>query len=184
MYRGVLKPERRTGFMIALLLVTACGGQGGVGVPTTNSPPATTTATDARAGDEGDVVNPQPPGQANAVVDGLEYTLTEPGAVGCNIGGDSVAFSFRIGDNEVTLGGGASLSDGTWFGALELVVANPEGENGPISYYPDLSSDEDGLAVAGSSMSYSGPMLKQPAQDGSNPPPVDVGEGTISVTCA
>ena len=118
------------------------------------------------------------------MVDGLEYTLTEPGAVACNIGGDSVSFSFRIGDNEVTLGGGASLSDGAWFGAIELVVANPEGENGPISYYPDLSTNAEGIALTGSSMSYSGPMLKQPAQDGSNPPPVDVGEGTISVTCA
>ena len=43
--------------------------------------------------------------------------------------------------------------------------------------------DESLFTVDGSTMSYSGPMLKQPANDGSQPPPVEVGEGTIRATC-
>ena len=39
------------------------------------------------------------------------------------------------------------------------------------------------MAVDGDSFSYSGPMMKRPPNDGSNPPPVDVGDGLVSVTC-
>jgi hypothetical protein len=53
-----------------------------------------------------------------------------------------------------------------------------------VHYQPDLgSAGESGLAFDGDSMSYSGPMEKVPANDGSLPEPVAVGNGTISVTC-
>ena len=109
--------------------------------------------------------------------------MQEPGALACTIADDSITFSFRIGDNEVTLGAGANLYDTGWLGAITLTVGNPAGEAGPISYFPDLAANGGGLAIDGSSLSYSGPMQKQPANDGSNPPPVDVGDGVISVTC-
>ncbi len=131
----------------------------------------------------GVVVNPQPPGQAMAVVDGLEYTLTEPGGFACSITPDEISIAFRIGDNEVVLGGGVNLYDTGWSGGIDLRVANPDGEDGPISYFANLASIANGIAVDGDSMSYSGPMQKQPANDGSNPPPVDVGEGSFSATC-
>jgi len=116
-------------------------------------------------------------------VDGQDFTLTEPGALECSIAEDAITFSFRIGDNEVTLGGGANLYDTGWLGSVDLRVANPTSEPGPISYFPDLAVNGDGIAIDGASMSYTGAMQKQPANDGSNPPPVDVGQGTISVTC-
>lgn len=146
---------------------------------------------DATAGDGGSeagstggsVANVQPPGQATAMVDGQEFTLTEPGALECSITQDAITISFRIGDNEVTLGGGANRYDDGWLGSLDVRIANPAGEPGPISYFPDLAAHGDGIAIDGDSMSYVGPMQKQPANDGTNPPPVDVGDGTISATC-
>ena len=117
------------------------------------------------------------------MVDGQEYTLTDPGAIACTIEQDSLTFSYRIGDNEVTLGGGANLYDTGWLGGVDLRVANPASEPGPINYFPDLAAHGDAVAIDGASMSYSGPMQKQPANDGSNPPPIDVGDGTISFTC-
>ena len=39
------------------------------------------------------------------------------------------------------------------------------------------------VAVDGTSVSISGPMQKQPPNDGSNPPPVDAGGGTFSFSC-
>lgn len=137
---------------------------------------------DAGSGDGGDVVNPQPAGQAFVSVDGLEYTMQEPGALECTISDESITFSFRIGDNEVTLGAGANLYE-EWLGNIQLVVANPAGEAGPIGYSPDLAANGSGLVIDGSSASYSGPMQKQPANDGTNPPAVDVGDGIFSVTC-
>jgi hypothetical protein len=130
-----------------------------------------------------EVVDPQPPGQAKAVVDGREFTFTEPGALDCLIAEGSLTFSFRIGDNEVTLGAGANRSDTGWLGSIDLRIANPDGEDGPVSYFPDLAANGDAVAIDGNSMSYSGPMQKQPPNDGSNPPPIDIGNGTISVTC-
>ena len=95
-----------------------------------------------------------------------------------------ITFSFRIGDNEVTLGAGANRYETGWLGNIDMTVANPDGEEGPISYFPDLAEHGDaGLAFDGNSMSYSGPMQKSPRNDGSNPPPIDVGDGVISVTC-
>jgi hypothetical protein len=70
---------------------------------------------------------------------------------------------------------------------IALSIANPDEEPGPVGYYPAPGQngilDESLFAVDGASMSYVGPMLKQPANDGTNPPPVDVGTGTISATC-
>jgi len=131
----------------------------------------------------GSVANVQPPGQATVMVDGQEFTLTEPGALECSITQDAITISFRIGDNEVTLGGGANLYDAGWVGSMDVRIANPAGEPGPIRYFPDIAAHGDGIAIDGDSMSYVGPMQKQPANDGTNPPPVEAGDGTISATC-
>jgi hypothetical protein len=67
---------------------------------------------------------------------------------------------------------------------MTMIVANPEGENGPVTYSPATGAMTDAaFASEGNSRSYSGPMQKTPPNDGSNPPPVDVGEGTITATC-
>ena len=132
----------------------------------------------------GDVVSPQAPGEALVSVDSKEFKFSEPGGVGCNVTKEGFSFSFRIGDNEVTLGAGAVYAGDMWVGEIRMTVANPEGERGPIDYFVSLPEiDEPGLAFDGKSMSYSGPMKKQPPQDGTNPAPVDVGTGTVSITC-
>ncbi len=118
-----------------------------------------------------------------AEVDGQTFTLTEPGALACSITKDAITISFRIGDNEITLGGGANRYDAGWLGSIDLRVANPDGEPGPISYFPDLAAHGDRIAIDGDSVSYVGPMQKQPPNDGTNPPPVDIGDGAISATC-
>ena len=98
-----------------------------------------------------------------------------------------MTYSFRQGDNEVTLGAGVNRVDGGWMGSISLTIANPIGEDGPIAYYPvpgDLGVLDEGLFVIdGNSVMYDGPMLKQPANDGSQPPPVEVGDGTVVATC-
>ena len=103
----------------------------------------------------------------------------DPGDASVTVSG----LSFRIGDNEVTLGAGANRTDDDWFGGIDFRIANPSAGAGPISYFPELPTSSSGIVVDGQSFSYSGPMLKQPPNDGSNPPPVDAGEGTISITC-
>ena len=166
-----------------VLVLGACGGDDAGSTSTDDTVQGSSTGEATGGGGGGAVVDPQPPGQAMVMVDGQEYTLNEPGAIACTIGQDAITFSFRIGDNEVTLGGGANQNDNEWLGGIDLRIANPAGEPGPINYSPDLAAHGDGIAVDGESMSYSGPMRKQPANDGSNPPPIDVGDGTISVTC-
>lgn len=177
---------RRTLTTLIALLLVACGGADAgttqASTATGNATPETTAPANSAA-TGGAVENKQPAGQATASVDGLEFTLTESPALTCAITDEAITFAFWIGDNEVTLGGGANLYDTGWLGAVTLTVANPDGEAGPITYYPDLAANGSTIAIDGSSMSYSGPMLKQPANDGSQPPPVDAGEGTFSVTC-
>ena len=181
--------RRRSAVLIGLaLILVACGSDAGssdtdaVGEgDVTND--SDVVATGDAASSNGDVVNRQLPGQAMASVDGLEFRLTEPGGLECNITPTAITLSFRIGDNEVVLGAGASLLDQGWFGDVLLTVANPQGERGPITYSTKLAEDSGGLAIDGDSMSYAGPMWKQPANDGSFPPQVEVGEGTISATC-
>ena len=172
---------RRTFMLMAavVLVLAACSDDGG------DSPVETTLAENGSEGAStgGSVANVQPPGQATVMVDGQEFTLTEPGALECSIAQDAITISFRIGDNEVTLGGGANLYEDGWLGSVDLRVANPAGEPGPISYFPDLAAHGDAIVIDGDSMSFVGPMQKQPANDGTNPPPVEVGEGTISATC-
>jgi hypothetical protein len=175
---------------IWVVLVTALAGCGSSGDDENGASDGEQSAAPSDAASDGGssggdgVVDPQPPGQAMVSVDGQEYVLDMPGALDCTIEDDTFTFSFRIGDNEVTLGGGANEYDGKWVGSIDLVVADPTGEPGPIRYTPDLvENGASGLAFDGDSMSYSGPMQKQPANDGSQPQPVDVGDGTISVTC-
>ncbi len=182
------------------LTLTACGddgsdnGEAGVGP---NGGASAAAQSGGASGGDGDtsgaggsgvVVDPASPGQATARVDGLELTFELPGALGCSISDDSITYSYRIGDNEVTLGAGFNRVDGGWMGSIDLSVRDPEGEPGPIGYYPAPGQqgvlEESLIAVDGQSMSYSGPMLKQPANDGSLPAPVDVGTGTVSATCA
>ena len=187
---------RKTAIALAVLGLVACGGGDDDDRPTPEPAPADDATAADDNGDDGNgddvedggagggaIVNPQPAGQASVTIEGLDYTMQEPGALDCTISDDAITFSFRIGDNEVTLGAGANLYDTGWLGNIEVRVANPPSEPGPIIYYPDLTANGDRLVIDGSSASYAGPMKKQPANDGSNPPPVDVGDGTISVTC-
>ena len=175
---------RRLWFAVAAIVVLgACGG---------GAEPADTTggaggATAAPAGDgggggsTGDVVNRQPPGQATASVDGQEFTLTAPGGLACSVTDEEWGFSFIIGDNEVTVGGGATASDGGWFGSLSLRVV---ADDGTTEYVARLIDNPAAIAVDGASVSYSGPMDKYPpAPPGELPQPIDVGDGVISATC-
>lgn len=179
---------KRAAILLAALTLAlaACGGgdSGGNGsgdVGTNDAASSEENSSDG--GGSGDVVDAQQPGQAMVSVEGREYTLEVSPAIDCSISDDSITFAFWVGDNSVVLGGGANLYDDGWLGSIELRISEPEGEDGPISYFPDQGALDDGIAISGDSMSYSGPLMKQPANDGSNPPPVDVGDGMMSATC-
>lgn len=181
-------------FSVGLLFVTAaCGDDGNEigGGDASESAPSDEATSDGGApddeqpdgADDSEVADPQLPGRAIVSVEGREFTLTEPGALDCTVTEDAVTFSFRIGDNEVTLGGGADHSDDVWLGSVEVRIADPGGEPGPITYFVTLPDESSGLAVDGDSFSYTGPLKKQPSNDGSNPVPVDAGLGLVSLTC-
>jgi hypothetical protein len=161
------------------LMLTACGPDSGAGSQGDANEGAVTGSGGASA--SGSLADKQPAGQAVASVDDLEYTFTNPGGVACTVADDEFSFSFIIGDNDVVIGGGGILGDDGWFTSPDLRIADPGGESGPVSYFPDPARAE--VAVDGSSVSISGPFQKQPPNDGSNPPPVDVGEGFFSFTC-
>lgn len=173
---------RRVGVasMIVVLVLTACGEEdsGSTGGADSDTAGGVETADGG-----GSVVDQQPAGQALVSVEGRDYTLEVSPAVDCSIADDSISYSFWVGDNSVVLGGGANLYEDGWVGSINLRVAEPEGEDGPISFFPDLAENGDRISTSGNSMSYSGPIQKQPPNDGSNPDPVDVGNGVISVTC-
>ncbi len=178
---------------VVVMVLGACGGEdasNSAEVVSDTDAGLDGEAGDAASGDDASanaVVAAPPPGQATTSVDGLDLSFELPGALDCSISDDAITFSYRVGDNEITLGAGANRVDDGWMGSIALSVANPDEEPGPIGYYPAPGEngvlDESLFAVDGASMSYVGPMLKQPANDGSNPPPVDVGTGTISATC-
>lgn len=169
--------------LLALVLAACGGGDSGGDNPDTGTADTVVGAAADNRPSPGDVVDPQEPGHATVTVEGKEYSLDVSPAVDCSIAAEAVTFAFWVGDNSVVLGGGANLYEDGWLGSIDLRISEPEGQNGPIAYFPDQDSLSDGIAVDGDSMSYSGPMMKQPPNDGSNPPPVDVGSGTISVTC-
>ena len=179
---------RRLALLLAMpLIMTGCGG-GSDDEPAAPEPTAAMEDEQSSNGSGGGsngtaVVQQQTSGTALVTVDGLEFMFTEPGGLACSISSDAITFSYRIGDNEVTLGGGANRYDEGWLGSIDVRVAEPGTEPGPVSYYPLLDENGDGIAIDGDSMSYSGPMVRQPANDGSQPEPVDVGDGVISATC-
>jgi hypothetical protein len=173
--------------------LAACGGDdssdAGGGTQATNTAEVTTEAPDGGVssgdgGDAGTSVDAAPPGQALVAVDGQDFTFELPGAVACNIQEGEFGFSFRIGDNEITLGGGGFRSDSAWGGDISLHIPEPEGEVGVTQYFIDLAEHGDQLEINGNALAYSGPWMMRPPNDGSNPPPVEAGEGTLSVTCS
>lgn len=167
------------------LVLAACGGGDSGGDDTDAGTDDTVAGSDSNEGDSGsssgEVVDPQPAGQAMVSVDGQDYDFDTPGLTDCIIEPDTLTFSFVIGDNTVGLAGGANLYDDGWLGNITIRVINDDGL--PVQYYPPEGALDSGVAIDGNSMSYSGAMLMQPPNDGSNPPPVDVGDGTVSVTC-
>lgn len=113
---------RRALGMIVVLLLAACGGGVRDGATEGAVSDGANSAGDVGAEPGGNVVDPQLPGHAIAVVDGLEYSFELPGGLACAVSGEEFGFSYVIGDNEVGLGGGASISGGQWFGSLTLRV--------------------------------------------------------------
>lgn len=180
--------------VVSGLLTAGCGGNddgASADLSASTGGDAMTEATSSGGDGSGNgasgetVVDPPPPGHATVSVDGQEFNFELPGALDCLIEADTFRFSYRIGDNEVTLGAGANRYEETgWAGNISMIVADPAGQTGPTTYSPATGSMNDAaFAFDGNSMSYSGPMQKTPPNDGSNPPPIDVGEGTITITC-
>jgi hypothetical protein len=172
-------------FAVLALVFAACGGDdGGASDDASRGDSSGNDSGQSDGGSaepSGDVVNVQAAGEAYVSVDGQEFTLTDSPSLDCNIGPEVLTFAFWAGDNSTTLGGGANLYDDGWLGNLRLSTVDDEGL--PVAYYPDDGAMNSGIAISGDSMSFSGPMLMQPPNDGTNPPPVSVGDGTISVTC-
>lgn len=175
--------RRSAATVVALLIVlAACGGDDSGNIEGT-ADSGGSEGGESASSSGGGIVDEQPAGQAFASVEGQEFTLEVSPALECVIEGERITYAFWVGDNSIVMGGGANLYEDGWLGNIDLRIADPEGEPGPVTYYPDLQTDGDRISIDGSSMSYSGPMLKQPPNDGTNPPPVDAGEGTFSVTC-
>lgn len=158
-----------------VLILAACGGgdDGDAGAGSSGG-------GSGEAAGSGDVVDRQPAGQATASVDGQEFSFDTPGLTDCSVESDTFTFSFVVGDNEVGLAGGANLYEDGWLGDITLRVVE---DDGPHQYFPDQAGLDSGIAIDGDAISYSGPMLRRPPNDGTNPPPEAVGDGTISVTC-
>jgi len=176
------------------MTVAACGGGAGSDDAVTTARPSggagsqSTSQTTEQAGVDAavagaaDVVDKQEPGKGIAKVDGLEYTFDTPGGLDCAVSADEFSFSFIIGNNEITLGGGASSTSGEWFGSMSLMIF---GEDGVTQYSADLLDNPAGIAVDGISVSYSGPMLRYPpAPAGQIAEPEAAGDGVFSATCA
>jgi hypothetical protein len=176
------RQEMRSAFaasVVALLVLASCGG-GPTNAPASDGP-TTESAGESAGGEDGNVVNPQPPNQGYASVDGLEYSFDTPGGLACEVTDDEFGFSFVIGDNEVNLGGGATISEGEWFGSLTLRIF---ADNAATEYSAKLIDNPSAIAVDGNSVSYSGPMERFAANDDGSPAePEDVGNGTFSATC-
>lgn len=191
-HSGLETTLRKTWVLLLTLLLLAlvsCGGEDSgssntEGASNDDSPVASTVGGEASGQESDSSVEAAPPGQALVAVDNQEFTFELPGGVACSIGSDEFSFSFRIGDNEVTLGGGGFHSDAGWGGDISMDIPEPEGEVGVTTYFIDLTEQGDHLVIDGSSLSYSGPWMMRPPNDGTNPPPVDIGEGTLSVTCS
>jgi hypothetical protein len=176
----------------SMVLIAACAGESGPESTTSDGggdPAAATAATgDGGTGDGGTgggtgggVVNPQPPGQGAASVDGQEFTFNTPGGIACSVTPEEFSFSYIIGDNEVTIGGGASIQGGQWFGSLSMRVTS---DDQTIEYVAQLNDNPDAVAVDGNSVSYAGPMEKfLPAPPGELPQGIDVGSGVFTTTC-
>jgi hypothetical protein len=174
----------------AVLLLSGCGGDDDDSASEQPVPVESDGADGGdteRGGSAGAIDSAPPPGQATVSVDGIDITFELPGALECSISAEALTYSYRVGDNEVTLGAGLNFVGDGWMGNIALTVANPDDEPGPIGYYPapgDLGVlDQSLFTIDGASAMYRGPMLKQPANDGSQPPPVDVGIGTVIATC-
>ena len=190
--------ERALRYRVLLLaavvsIISACGGEsGGRSTDETTGGGESTASGDSDstgAVSGANVIDPPPPGQATVSVDGQEFNFENLGSVKCTIEVGEFGFSFFIGDNEVTLGGGGFYSEEVgWGGSISMFVAGPpeEGQEGNSTYVVALPEvDESTLAFEKKSMSYSGPMERQfydPASE-SGSGVEEVGEGTISVTC-
>ncbi len=166
---------------IAILGLAACGGETSGDSNSSSEAGVDTGESGETSTVSADVVNPQPPGHAYASVDGQEFTFDKPSPSSCVIEPDRLTFGFLLTEEGADLAGGANRSDGTWVGDIAMRTNAEDGFSG--RYYPDEGAMDTGIAIDGDSMSFTGPMLKQPRNDGTNPPPVPVGEGTISVTC-
>lgn len=179
----VRRNVRKLALLTALIMaIAACGGSG--------TDPETEGDQNAPAQDSDggereappvspDVVDRQPSGQAHVVVDGLDYTFDTFGPSDCNVESFQFGFSFIIGENEVSLTGGGTSNIQEWATNLAMRVFNATDDGAPVTYANPVGSGSDGLAIDGNSVSYSGPIEKKVP----NADPVDVGEGTISVTC-
>jgi hypothetical protein len=169
----------------AIVVLGACGGgaepegtAGGGGAGGATAAPA---SDGGGAGSTGEVVNRQPPGQGFVSVDGQEFTFTTRGGIDCTVTDEEWSFSFIIGDNEVTVGGGATNDDGEWWGSLSMRVV---ADDGTTEYVAKLLDNPNGIAVDGDSVSYAGPVEKYPpAPPGELPEPIDVGDGVFTATC-
>jgi hypothetical protein len=109
----------------------------------------------------------------------LEYRFDTAGGLDCETSAEEFSFSYTIGDNEVVMGGGASISGGQWFGSLTLQLF---GEDGVTEYVAQVVDHPEAIAVDGDSVSYSGPMEKL-VPGGAPGESIDVGDGIFSSTC-
>ena len=120
--------------VLAALVISACGGGDSDDSAASDDESAATTSDDVAADDSesdgsaGTVDDAPPSGQATASVDGIDLVFELPGGLACTISNDALTYSYRIGDNEVTLGAGLNRVDGGWMGSIALTIFNPAGE--------------------------------------------------------
>ncbi len=145
---------------VVLTVLSACGDDG----DSTASDVVPESDGDGTAGSDDDggsgasLGDAPPPGTATASVDGLDLTFDVPNAVSpCSIADDSITFGFGVDGEDFTLVAGANRVDGGWMGSIALDIASPDGEPGPIAYYPAPGENgvfaESLFTVTGSTMS-------------------------------
>lgn len=167
-----------------LAVLAACGGdEVGEEAPDAEAGDggAATTAAESESsdGNEGGgavVVDPAPPGQAIASVDGLNVTMDIIGQEGCEITDTEISFFFRSSEDAIdpetdAIIGSAFMGDNGWEVSFSYNLGHPTPGEGTT-----YSTEGGSLAVDGNSLTYSGEW-EIPFGGGS------VGDGTLSVNC-
>jgi hypothetical protein len=158
-----------------LVVLAACGGDGDGGESDAGGSSGTSAAQNNGGSDAGNVVNPQPSGQAEVVLPDETYTVAGVGAAGCTVDGSEFEMSFVTADNSLGLIFGGDTSASRY--SINFTILS--GGRQTLYTVNTVRGDSGSVAVDGDSASYSGPMFLE-LEGGER---TLVGDVTVSATC-